>query len=305
VHDVCVTPVDNARTGDVTESISSSPEPVATRVRSESARLDAVCADAVDLARHAAVEEASLARLVGDHLGVFADGDRLVVHRFACLLPAYVGWYWAVVVTRAARARVATVNEVVLLPGERALLAPEWVPWSERLQPGDLGVGDLLPTAADDPRLALRAGDVGELSDDRLFIELGLGRARVLSAEGRDLAATRWYEGESGPTSPIARSAPAQCGSCGFLVHLVGALGHMFGVCGNEYAPDDGSVVSIDHGCGAHSEALVLPSAHPQPVPFDDSTVEPLSPTHSPGSVEEAQATVETSDASGEPYGHS
>jgi hypothetical protein len=30
----------------------------------------------------------------------------------------------------------------------------------------------------------------------------------------------------------------------------------LFGVCANEYAPDDGRVVSLDHGCGAHSEAL-------------------------------------------------
>ena len=36
-----------------------------------------------------------------------------------------------------------------------------------------------------------------------------------------------------------------------------GALSRVFGVCANEYAPDDGRVVSFDHGCGAHSEALV------------------------------------------------
>jgi hypothetical protein len=29
-------------------------------------------------------------------------------------------------------------------------------------------------------------------------------------------------------------------------------------------APDDGRVVTVDHGCGAHSEALVLPSASPE-----------------------------------------
>jgi len=36
------------------------------------------------------------------------------------------------------------------------MLAPDWVPWSDRIQAGDLGVGDLLPTAADDPRLRHR-----------------------------------------------------------------------------------------------------------------------------------------------------
>jgi hypothetical protein len=37
-----------------------------------------------------------------------------------------------------------------------------------------------------------------------------------------------------------------------------GALSRVFGVCANEYAPDDAHVVSFDHGCGAHSEALVV-----------------------------------------------
>jgi len=160
---------------------------------------------------------------------------------------------------------VPTVAEVTLLPGGDALLAPVWLPWSERVRPGDVGVGDVLPTAADDQRLALRIGDVFELSDDRLFMMLGLGRARVLSAYGRDVAADRWYEDSRGPSAPLAKSAPAPCGSCGFLVHLVGGLGQLFGVCANEMSPEDGRVVSRDHGCGAHSEAMVLPGAHPAP----------------------------------------
>ena len=43
----------------------------------------------------------------------------------------------------------------------------------------------------------------------------------------------------------------------------------MFGVCANAYAPDDGRVVSVDHGCGAHSEAL-LPVSADQPPPVID-----------------------------------
>ena len=121
-----------------------------------------MCADAVDVARAAAVEEAGNAARVGDHLGMEVEGERMVLHHFACRMRGYVGWHWAVVITRAARSKVATVNDVVLMPGEDALLAPDWVPWSERLRPGDLGVGDLLPTAVDDPRLALRNGDVDQ-----------------------------------------------------------------------------------------------------------------------------------------------
>ena len=271
-------------------------------VRSRARVADAACVAAGDLALDAAVEVAGSAAFVGEALGHSAEDERLVLHRFACRIPAYRGWYWAVVVTRAPRAKVVTVDEVVLLPGDDAMLAPDWVPWSERIQAGDLGVGDLLPTAADDPRLALRQADVEELSDDTLFFELGLGRARVLSLEGREVAASRWYEGEPGPSAAISRSAPAQCGTCGFYVRLVGGLGQLFGVCSNEYAPDDASVVADDHGCGAHSEALVMPSAHPQPIVMDDDAVEALVVVHDPGAVDRAEASAGTE---GEPYGHS
>src|SRR5204863_729030 len=116
------------------------------------ARTDQVCAAATDLARVTAEEAAG--GQVGDHLCVHAEGDRVVTHYFAATEPGYRGWRWAVAVARAPRSRQVTVDEVVLLPGPDALLAPPWLPWSERLRPGDLGVGDLLPTAPDDDRLA-------------------------------------------------------------------------------------------------------------------------------------------------------
>ena len=113
---------------------------------------DEICAQAVDLARAAAVELAGPGH-VGDPVGVCAEADRVVTHLFECLDPAYRGWRWAVTLSRASRAKTATVAETVLLPGPESILAPEWVPWRERLRPGDLGVGDILPTAADDERL--------------------------------------------------------------------------------------------------------------------------------------------------------
>ena len=82
-----------------------------------------------------------------------AEGERVVTHHFACSLPGYRGWRWSVTLTRAKREKVATVNEVVLLPGDESIVAPEWVPYSERIQPGDLSPGDLLPVEDEDPRL--------------------------------------------------------------------------------------------------------------------------------------------------------
>lgn len=254
-------------------SSARTPEP---GKRTRAPRLDQVCAEAVELAREAITEVGP--DQVGEHLAAVAEADRVVTHLFACHLSGYRGWRWAVTVARVPRSRHVTVSETVLLPGPEALLPPDWVPWDERLKPGDLGVGDLLPTAADDERLV--PGYV--LSDDpaveETAWELGLGRSRVMSREGRLDAAQRWYEGDHGPDAAIAASAPrtARCGSCGFWLPLAGVLRQAFGVCGNLYAPDDGSVVSVDHGCGAHSEVLLTKQRPVEELPtvYDDSQVE-------------------------------
>jgi hypothetical protein len=256
-----------------------------TTLRTRTRELDEAAAGAVDLARSAAEELAGPAQ-VGQYVGAEADGDRTVTHLFECLDRAYAGWRWAVTVTRASRAKSITVSEVLLQPGPDSLLAPEWVPWRDRVRPGDVGVGDLLPTPADDERLvptAVLEGDEGVLDWDdsapwdaalpTIGLPSGtafpaarpggpgqdadsrLRRSRVLSAIGRDETALRWYASEHGPRSPLANAAPGPCLTCGFLVRLGGPLGRVFGVCANEYAPDDGRVVSLDHGCGAHSEA--------------------------------------------------
>jgi hypothetical protein len=240
--------------------------------RSRTREPDQACAEAVDLAREAVAAVVG-AGSIGEHVGLQVDSERVVTHLFACTDPAYAGWRWAVTVARAPRAKAVTVNETVLLPGSGALLAPDWVPWHDRLRPGDLGVGDLLPAPPDDERLVplvtLEGDDAVvdwfEAGSDDGPAEPGElpspGRSRVLSAAGRDGAAGRWYSSEHGPRSPLAHAAPARCLSCGFFVPLSGALGRLFGGCANAYAPDDGRIVSADHGCGAHSEAVVAEAA--------------------------------------------
>ncbi len=235
-----------------------------------SAKLDTIGAQAVDAARAALLESVDVVD-IGEHLGAVAEAERVVTHHFACTRAGYRGWRWAVTVVRASRQKTVTVDEIVLLPGDEAIVAPAWVPWRERIQPGDLGPGDLLPTEDDDPRLVpgYTAGDETVDADAVKAVsdELGLGRPRVLSLEGRELAAQRWYDGSHGPDAPIAASAPASCGSCGFLVRLAGPLSQVFGVCANAFANDDGRVVSFDHGCGAHSEAQLSKKNLPQPLP--------------------------------------
>lgn len=218
--------------------------------------LDATCAAAVETARAAARDAAMSPDLVGEHLEVLAESDRVATHAFACLDLAYRGWRWSVTVARASRARQVTVSEATLLPGPDAVVAPAWVPWEERVRPGDLGPGDLLPTAPDDPRLQPSYTDTSPDADPLTWWEPGVGRQRVLSRRGRTETAERWYDGDSGPTAAIARTAPAPCATCGFLLPLAGSVGQLFGVCANEFVPDDGRVVSLDHGCGGHSEAV-------------------------------------------------
>ncbi|MFY1635738.1 DUF3027 domain-containing protein [Solwaraspora sp. WMMB335] len=254
-----------------------------TRSTTRAARLDAMCAKAVDEA-HAALVAAVDPAEVGEHLQVVAEGERLVTHMFECLMSGYQGWRWAVTVTRVARSRRVTVCETVLLPGPDALLAPGWLPWQDRLQPGDLGVGDLLPTSSDDDRLAPGYLQSDDPAVEEVCWELGLGRSRVMSREGRADTAQRWYDGEHGPEAPISVAAPAsaRCGSCGFYLLLAGSLRQAFGVCGNVYAPDDGRAVSVDHGCGAHSEALIGSAETPVeelPTVYDDSEVEAVAVT--------------------------
>lgn len=220
---------------------------------------DEVLATAVEAARQAATEAGGDA--VGEHLGVEVAGPRedgpVLTHSFASTDRAYVGWRWAVTLARAEGSDHVTVDEVVLLPGEGALLAPPWTPWSERLQPGDLSAGDLLPPPADDPRLVpAYAGPDDDLAEQTSW-ELGLGRVRVLSLDGRLDTAERWEEGPGGPDAPGVRQAPGRCVDCGFLVLLSGGLRQAFGVCANASAPDDGRVVAYGHGCGAFSETVV------------------------------------------------
>ncbi len=246
---------------------------------------DATLAKAVDLAREVVLEVAEPGE-VGDHLAAHAEGERIVTHQFACVRPGYPGWYWSVTLTRAKRGKDLTVNEVVLLPGDDAIVAPAWVPYKERLQPGDLSPGDLLPVEDEDVRLVptyLVGDDPLDPPMDadakaqvrRVAEDLGLGRVRTLSREGIDMAAERWYAGSGGPESPLAKSAPDSCWSCGFLVRISGSLSETFGVCANGNANDDGRVVSLDHGCGAHSEVKLARKQQPLPMPehvFDTLT---------------------------------
>jgi DUF3027 family protein len=245
-------------------------------VTERSADLEAVLLGAVDQARTAIVEHSGDS--VGEYLGATFDDSNAATHRFLANMPGYQGWQWAVVVAAHCGADHATISEVVLVPGPTALLAPKWVPWQERLRPGDLGPGDLLAAPVEDPRLVQGFAATGDPELDEVAVELGLGRRRLLSELGRADAAQRWHEGEFGPDSAMARSTRRVCRDCGFYLPLSGALGLMFGVCSNELSAD-GHVVDAEYGCGAHSDTPA-PAGSGSPLfdAYDDGVLDVVQP---------------------------
>lgn len=100
-------------------------------------KVDEILAAAKDVALRG-VQEIAPAHAIGLVHHVRAEEERLSTHLFECTLPGYRGWFWFATLSRAPRSRVATICEVGLLPGDDALIAPDWVPWADRVRPEDL-----------------------------------------------------------------------------------------------------------------------------------------------------------------------
>ena len=80
----------------------------------------------------AALREITPADTIGEPLGHIVEGEQLLSLLFDCNLTGYPGWRWTVTLARVGEAE-PTVLEAELTPGDDALIAPEWVPWSDRL----------------------------------------------------------------------------------------------------------------------------------------------------------------------------
>lgn len=118
---------------------------------------DARLIGAHDLAL-AALHEITPASTVGPAAGYLVEDDGSVSLRFENRLPGYPGWYWTVTVARVEDAE-PTVLEVELMPTDGALLAPEWVPWAERLADYRAHQVELAEQAA---ALATEAGEAAD-----------------------------------------------------------------------------------------------------------------------------------------------
>ena len=252
------------------------------------------------IAQAAAIEVADEDSQVGDFVEAIDLGDNVTDFRFETRVRGYEGWQWSVTLYHDVELDHWTVNESSLVPTDKALRPPEWIPWKDRLEPTDLAVTDSIGTDPDDPRMEEgfrktepaetgenvssdaesaettnasdnaetdadgAAGSQGESAAasvtseediDEAVEEFDLSRRHVLTSLGRSQTAKRWYEGPRGPKSLSTKTSDGNpCSTCGFFIPLNGELNLLFGVCANKWSPDDGRVVSIDHGCGEHSE---------------------------------------------------
>jgi hypothetical protein len=105
-------------------------ENVATAVQFHA---DPVLLAAVDLAR-AALLEITPASTVGAVVGHTTHDEHVLSLHFASLMPGYPDWHWTATLSRIDAESEPNVLETELLPGEGAVLAPEWTPWSDRLE---------------------------------------------------------------------------------------------------------------------------------------------------------------------------
>lgn len=263
------------------------------------------------IAKAVAIEVADEDNQVGDFVEAIDLGDDVTDFRFETRVRGYEGWQWSVTLYHDVELDHWTVNESSLVPTDKALRPPAWIPWRDRLEPTDLAVTDSIGTEPDDPRLeeGFRATDAGEgapaetpeMSEtsetskedvEDAVEEFELSRRHVLTPLGRAQTAKRWYEGPRGPKSLSTKTADGNpCSTCGFFIPLKGELNLLFGVCANKWSPDDGRVVSVDHGCGEHSEIEPPEPSHlwVQSKPaFDDLHIDIIAqaPREERGSVE-------------------
>ena len=112
-------------------------------------------------------------RAVGDYLRTDEEEPGLRSYIFQSTLRGYVGWYWSVTIYQP-EGQEPTISEVVMMPGEGALTAPKWVPWSERLADYKALQAELEAQAAAEAAEAAAAetDEDEDIEDDEVEIEL-------------------------------------------------------------------------------------------------------------------------------------
>lgn len=93
---------------------------------------DQVLLAAQDFAR-AALTEITPAATVGAYFGYIVHDEHVLSLQFESNLAGYPDWYWTVGLSRIDEDSAPNVLETELIPSANSMVAPDWIPWSERL----------------------------------------------------------------------------------------------------------------------------------------------------------------------------
>lgn len=106
---------------------------------------------------------------VGELVAAAEEGDGVVTLAFSARMSGYPGWRWTVSLAEVDDAD-PTVLEAELLPGDGALVAPEWIPWAQRLEEYRAA-----QAAAGEPDATLEGDDADDADDFEDLDETDLG----------------------------------------------------------------------------------------------------------------------------------
>jgi len=119
----------------------------------------------LELAKAAAADFAK-PNALGDFVESVEEEPGVTTFMWQSTHAGYLGWRVAAILAHFGGDEPATVSEVLLVPGGDALVAPDWVPWSERLADYQALQAELEKQAALDAELAAAEGDDSEDADD-------------------------------------------------------------------------------------------------------------------------------------------
>jgi hypothetical protein len=140
--------------------------------------------NAESFARDAALADAEFASQVGTFVSVeYDDDNRVATYLFEAAIAGYKGWRWAITLAKVDEKSEPTICDVVLLPGPDSLIAPDHIPYRDRIEPADITPGVIVPSLADDSRLV---PGIAALPQDEDLDEVILERDREYVNEDED-----------------------------------------------------------------------------------------------------------------------
>lgn len=161
---------------------------------------------------HAELVSAMGAAAIGAFVEATQEDDNTTTYLFEVALKGYVGWRWSVTIFQASKRENATISEVLMVPGPDSLVAPDWVPWSERLADWKALQAELERQAAEEAAEAAESEDDAEEESEGSDAD---SVEEVTDAEAENEAAETDEDSESTTDVPDAVDAENSASDAG------------------------------------------------------------------------------------------